>query len=75
MPVTSKLTEVDVLMDILRHEPNSLFINRVLYGAMAGVKMGDEARESAIDKGFYVIELTGDIVKIDMPADFIPRTW
>ncbi|MDR3334697.1 MAG: hypothetical protein LBT13_07415, partial [Treponema sp.] len=25
-------------MEILRHEPNSLFANRKLYGAMAGVK-------------------------------------
>ncbi|MDR3303934.1 MAG: hypothetical protein LBS86_05935 [Treponema sp.] len=62
-------------MDILRHEPNSLFINRTLYGAMAGVKMGEEARESAIAKGFYVIELTGNMVKIDMPEGFTPRTW
>jgi predicted AAA+ superfamily ATPase len=62
-------------MDILRREPNSLFINRVLYGAMAGVKMSDEAREYAIEKGFFVIDLTGNMVKIDVPTDFTPKTW
>jgi hypothetical protein len=62
-------------MEILRREPNSLFANRTLYGAMAGVKMSHQAREHAIAKGFYVIELTGDMIKIDMPEGFTPKTW
>jgi len=62
-------------MDILRNEPNSLFANRKLYGAMAGVKMSKIARKYAIDKGFFVIELTGDTIKVDMPEGFKPKTW
>ncbi|MDR3283779.1 MAG: hypothetical protein LBS97_01205 [Treponema sp.] len=82
MAVESKttMTQGDVdkhetRMEILRHEPNSLFANRKLYGAMAGVKMSHQAREYAIDKGFFVIELTGDTIKIDMPEGFEPKTW
>jgi hypothetical protein len=78
--VKTKMTKGDVdkheeRMDILRREPNSLFANRVLYGAMAGVKMSEGARDYAVEKGFYVIELTGNMVKIDVPADFSPKTW
>jgi hypothetical protein len=62
-------------MDILRHEPNSLFGNRTLYGAMAAVKTSSSARNHAIEKGFFVIELSGGTVKIDMPEGFSPKTW
>jgi hypothetical protein len=62
-------------MEILRHEPNSLFANRKLYGAMAGVKMSRQARKYAIAKGFFVIELTGDTIKVDMPEGFEPKIW
>jgi hypothetical protein len=67
-------------MEILRHESNSPFANRKLYGAMAGVKMSPQAREYAIGKGFFVIELGeqsshGNTIKIDMPEGFTPKTW
>jgi hypothetical protein len=79
--VKTHMTQGDVdkhlkRMAILRREqPNSLFANRALYGAMASVKASKVARKYAIAKGFFVIDLTGDIVKIDMPAGFKPRTW
>jgi hypothetical protein len=62
-------------MWILRREPNSLFANRTLYGAMAGVKMSEKTRQYARGKGFFVIELTGNTIKIDMPEGFKPKTW
>jgi hypothetical protein len=62
-------------MELLRREPNSLFANRTLYGAMAGVKMSEKTRQYAIGKGFFVIELTGNTIKIDMPEGFTPKTW
>jgi hypothetical protein len=37
--------------------------------------MGDKAREYALEKGFFVIELTGNMVKIDVPAGFTPKIW
>jgi DNA-binding transcriptional MerR regulator len=67
-------------MEILRNKSNSLFANQKLYGAMAGVKMSKKARQYAIDKGFFVIELWeqsshGNAIKIDIPEGFTPKTW
>jgi hypothetical protein len=62
-------------MEILRRATHSLFGKRKLYGAMAGVKMSPKARKYAIAKGFYLIELTGDTIKINMPEGFSPKTW
>jgi predicted AAA+ superfamily ATPase len=78
--VKTTMKEVDVdkheaRMDLLSKEPDSLFLNRKLYGAMAGVKMSTQAREYAIEKGFFVIELTGDAIKVDMPDSFTPKIW
>jgi predicted phage tail protein len=62
-------------LEILRSVPNSLFANRKLYGAMAAVKTSRKAREHAIEKGFFVIELSGGTVRINMPEGFKPKTW
>jgi hypothetical protein len=67
--------EHETRMEILRNKPNSLFARRKLYGAMAGVKMSKKARQYAIDKGFFVIELAGNTIKINMPQGFKPKTW
>jgi hypothetical protein len=62
-------------MEILRRETSSFFDNRKLYGAMAAVKTSSAAYKYAIKKGFFVIELSGGTVKIDMPEGFSPKTW
>jgi hypothetical protein len=62
-------------MELLRNKPNSLFAKRKLYGAMASVKMSKKARQYARDKGFFVIELTGNTIKVESPEGFKPKTW
>jgi hypothetical protein len=42
---------------------------------MASVKTSRMARQYAIDKGFFVIELAGNTIKVDMPKGFKPKTW
>jgi hypothetical protein len=78
--VKTTMTQGDVdkheeRMTILRNKPNSLFANRKLYGAVAAVKTSPAAREYAIQQGFFVIELSGGAVKINMPEDFTAKTW
>jgi hypothetical protein len=78
--VKTQMTRGDVdkhikRMEILRNKPNSLFTNRKMYGAMASVKTSKVARQYARDKGFFVIELTGNAIKIDVPEGFEPKTW
>jgi hypothetical protein len=42
---------------------------------MAGAIMPDLIRNYALKAGLYVIEQTGDTVKIDNPQGFVPREW
>jgi hypothetical protein len=48
---------------------------RKLLGAVAGAIVKKDARDYAIQKGFYVIEQSGDTVKIEMPEKFKPKAW
>jgi hypothetical protein len=59
--------EHETRVDIMRQASRSLFGNRKLYGAIGGLKMSPKVRKYAIDKGFFVIGLTGSTTKIDMP--------
>jgi hypothetical protein len=48
---------------------------RKLMGAVAGAIAADEAKGYAVKQGFFVLEQSGDTVKISVPADFVPREW
>jgi hypothetical protein len=37
--------------------------------------MSEAVRDHAHKMGFYVIEQTGDTVKITIPENFTPREW
>jgi hypothetical protein len=61
-------------MAILQSAPNRLLNGKKLYGAMAGAKMTKKARNYAIQKGFFVIEASGDTVTIAVPEGK-PAVW
>jgi hypothetical protein len=44
-------------------------------GAVAGAVIPEGAKPFALKHGFYVIEQTGDTVKIDTPEGFAPKEW
>jgi hypothetical protein len=48
---------------------------RKLLGAMAGAIVPPDLKNYVLKKGFYLIEQSGDTVKIDPPEDFTPRVW
>jgi len=78
--VKSKPREEDVekhinRMEVLRRRANARKDTRTLLGAIAGAIMTDDARDSILANGFYVIEQTGDTVMINIPEDFKPRQW
>ena len=62
-------------IEILRHRADARHDARKFRGAVAGAIMSDSVRNYAYKKGFYVIEQTGDTVKITTPKKFIPRVW
>ncbi|MDR0441990.1 MAG: DUF3782 domain-containing protein [Treponema sp.] len=62
-------------IDILRRRADARNDTRKFRGAVAGAIMLDSVRDYAHEKGFYVIEQTGDTVKITIPEGFMPREW
>ena len=48
---------------------------RKVQGAIAGAIFGKTEKEATLEAGFYVIEQSGDTMKIEVPAGFTPREW
>ena len=44
-------------------------------GAIAGAIFGSEEKKATIEAGLYVIEQTGDTMRINVPDGFVPRKW
>jgi hypothetical protein len=62
-------------LEFLRRHMDKRHDGRKLQGAIAGAIMPQNVRDYTLKSGFYVIEQTGDTVKIDVPKGFIPREW
>jgi hypothetical protein len=62
-------------MGILRAYLDERNDTRKLLGAIAGAIVSRDLRDTIIEQGFYVIEQSGDTVKIEPPTDFKPRIW
>jgi hypothetical protein len=62
-------------LEILRQYRNRHHDTRKIQGAIAGAIFGDAEKQAAIAAGFYVLEQSGDTVKMDIPEDFVPREW
>ena len=56
--------------DWLRHKDK-----RKILGAMAGAVFMKAAKQAAIKAGFYVLDQSGDTMKMDIPDGFVPRAW
>jgi len=48
---------------------------RKIRGAIAGVIFHPNIKELALESGFYVLEQSGDTMKMDIPKDFKPKEW
>jgi len=62
-------------MKILREEMIRHNDNRKIYGALAGAIFGTKEKAMAIDAGFFVLEQSGDTMKISVPEGFTPKEW
>ena len=62
-------------MEILREEMARHNDNRKIYGALAGAIFGAKEKAMAIDAGFFVLEQSGDTIKISVPEGFTPKEW
>jgi hypothetical protein len=78
--VKSKPNDKDVddhvrRMGILRRHADEKGDRRKYQGAIAAAVMGEAVRRYVQKKGFYVIEQTGDTVRIHIPKSFKARNW
>ena len=62
-------------MGVLRSYANRKSDHRKFLGAIAGAIMDDSVRAYALKSGFYVVEQSGDTVRIVNPEGFKPREW
>jgi hypothetical protein len=73
-PVPKDIDEHKKRMETLRRA-DSHNDRRRYQGAIAGAIMREDVKQYALQSGFYVIEQSGDTVKIDIPEGFHPREW
>jgi hypothetical protein len=62
-------------MKILRRYADEHGDDRKHIGAIAWAIMHDQVKRYAIKSGFFVIEQSGDTVKIDASDGFKPKEW
>ena len=62
-------------IEILREHRDKLNDRRKIQGAIAGAIFGPAEKEAAIEAGFYVLEQSGDTMKLEVPEGFVPREW
>jgi len=62
-------------LKILREYRDKMDDGRKIYGAIAGAMFGTEEKKAAIEAGFYVLEQSGDTMKIEVPEGFTPSEW
>jgi len=62
-------------LEILRNHRNKRNDSRKIYGALAGAVFGHDEKMATINAGFYVLEQSGDTMKMDIPDNFFPKQW
>jgi hypothetical protein len=78
--VKTTLTYNDVLDHLQRMEKLRLYADahkdkRKLLGAVAGAIAPEKVKSFAIESGLFVLEQSGDTIRISIPRDFKPREW
>jgi len=74
-PITQDVEHHIRRMEILREKRSQLNDQRKVQGAIAGAIYEDDVKKAVREAGLFVIEQSGDTMKIDMPDDFVPREW
>jgi hypothetical protein len=62
-------------LEILREHREKKHDKRKIQGAIAGAIFGSAEKQAVREAGFYVLEQSGDTMKMDIPNDFVPREF
>ena len=75
--IAEHIKQLEILRDHRRklNEHQNVIDNRQIEGAIAGAIFDAEVKKATIEAGLYVIEQSGDTMKIDVPEGFVPRKW
>ena len=74
-PNYSDVDDFKSKMEVLRREADRHGDARKYRGAIAGAIMSQELCKYILKNGFYLIEQTGDTVRLTIPEGFAPRDW
>ena len=69
--VEHHIKRLEILRDCRRKKNDK----RKIQGAIAGAVFGAEEKKAVAEAGLFVIEQSGDTMKIDVPDGFVPREW
>ena len=73
---TDQVDEHIKRMQLIRQYPPAEVKGKKLLGAIVGAVVAPEVREYAEQNGFFVLELTGEDVRLlEPPKDFQPKEW
>lgn len=70
--VEHHIRRLEILRDARRRINND---TRKIRGAIAGAIFGADEKKATIEAGLYVIEQSGDTMKIEVPEGFVPGEW
>ena len=78
--VKSKPKEQDIehhikRLEIVREYRNKYHDTRKIHGAIAGAVFTKEVKKLTLEAGMYVLEQSGDTMKMVIPKGFVPRGW
>ena len=62
-------------LEILRKHKDKINDRRKIQGAIAGAIFDSEEKKAVLEAGLFVIEQSGDTMKIEVPQDFVPREF
>jgi hypothetical protein len=73
---TDQIDEHIKRMQLIRQYPPAEVKGKKLLGAIVGAVVTPEAREYAEQNGFFILELTGEDVRLlELSEDFQPKEW
>jgi predicted AAA+ superfamily ATPase len=62
-------------LEILKEYCEKRRDDRKIRGAIAGAVYGREEMKETLEAGMYVLEQSGDTMKMAIPENFVPREW
>ena len=74
-PVVKDVEHHTRRLEILREHRSRRRDYRKIQGAIAGAIFSREAKDAVIEAGMYVLEQSGDTMKMEIPKDFKPKEW